>query len=248
MFGRPSDDTGATKPATLDVFSFGNELDAGGTTLQNLPRKGLRFSGLAIDQMFNDKCPRATEDELRRVQDRVSDLTQSTPRPASFVTNMALQLQGLIQGTGDHPPKDRGLLSVITGDFRLSGVGSGADDPWYGLEFRLDMGSPGALAGKAGLASSVALAWSPGGAADSYSYNALVGLKLPGTGGGAKLISIESVMKLSIGGLTLCFNPNEDDPSKSAFVLRLTDIAVEVPRAAQAAAERLDVVLSLRRA
>jgi hypothetical protein len=49
-----------------------------------------------------------------------------------------------------------------------------------------------------------------------------VGIQLPGTGGGAKLISLQSVLKLSIGQIRLGF-----DADKRSFLLQLTDIALK---------------------
>jgi hypothetical protein len=52
-------------------------------------------------------------------------------------------------------------------------------------------------------------------------YAALVGLRLPGTGGGAKLISLQTVLKLSIGQMVLTF-----DRRTNSFLLMLTEIAL----------------------
>ena len=48
-----------------------------------------------------------------------------------------------------------------------------------------------------------------------------VGLKLPGTGTGGKLLSLESVLKLKIGDLTFTRDPD-------AYVLALQQIAISV--------------------
>jgi len=220
--GEPPENT--EKPLIFDVFSFGNDLDSTGK-LEDEPRKGLRFSGLAIDMAFNTLCP--TQRDFSFDATKIAfDVAQSTPRAGSLFVDFALQINGLAIGSGAKPPVDEGYLGIITEGFRLSGVASDPETTWYGLDFRLDMGSPGELAGKAGLSSDLMLAWSPGSAAGSYSYQAQVAIKLPGTGGGAKLISLESVMKLSIGNIQMCFIPNED-PSKSSFLLLLTDIALK---------------------
>lgn len=83
------------------------------------------------------------------------------------------------------------------------------------------MGTPGELAGKIGLTSYLLTAWSPDSSGEG-SYRALVGLELPGTGSGAPLISLETVLKLSIGQVWLTI-----DYTKNSFLLMLTDIALK---------------------
>jgi len=195
----------------FDLFSFGSEPDA------DTARRGLSFSALALRMAFNDASPEARvftfiADEVR------FDLATSTSRTHSLFRQFALQLQGLTSGNKDRPPAALGYLNVIT-DARLTGV-SGADG-WYGIQYRLNMGTPGNLAGKVGLESSILTAWSPKAAAKG-SYAALAGLQLPGTTGGAPLISLQTVLKLSIGSIRLTYDRNQD-----AFLMLLTEIALK---------------------
>ncbi|MEG4595009.1 hypothetical protein QUB00_24850 [Microcoleus sp. F8_C2] len=147
----------------------------------------------------------------------IFDLAASTPRPNSLFTNFALQLEGLATGSNELTPNSAGYITVIT-DFPLSGVGSNL---WYGLRFRLDMGTPGDLAGKVNLTSHLLTAWSPSSSGEN-SYQAMVGIALPGTSGGANLISLQKVLQLSIGQIRLVYA--ED---KKSFLLMLTDIALK---------------------
>lgn len=199
--------TGAGTP--FDLFSFGN--DDG----QDLTRRGLSFSNLGLLMSFQQYDPPPiltfTTDEIR------FDVSTSTPRAKSLFTNFALGLQGLVGGGRDSTPGQAGYLPVVT-DARLTGVDGGA---WQGLRYRLNMGSPGALDSNVGLTSYLVTAWSPD-SAGVGSYKALLGIELPGTGGGAKLISLQNVLKLSIGQLRLTY-----DQDKSSFLLMLTEIALK---------------------
>jgi len=193
----------------FDVFSFGN--DAGADAL----RRGLRFNNLGLLMSFAPATP--TDAGFRFITDDVTfDPSTSTPRPGCLYSNFALTLSGLVQGDGNSPPSAADWLTVAPGAL-FRGVDGG---PWYGLTYRLDMGTPGALAGKAKLTSQLLTAWSTSSVGDG-SYQALIGIQLPGTGGGAKLISLQNVLKLSIGQIHLAY-----DADKSSFLLMLTEIAL----------------------
>jgi len=75
-----------------------------------------------------------------------------------------------------------GLQSTLTKD----DIGSN----WYSLVFDLNMGSIGSLAGGVGLTVGVMAAWKPG------EEGLYIGLKLPGSSGGKKEISIQGVLKI----------------------------------------------------
>ncbi len=62
-------------------------------------------------------------------------------------------------------------------DFRMTGVGNRGS--WYGLIFHLNMGTPGELAGNAGLTADLLAAWSPKPVHIEGSYPAELGLALP---------------------------------------------------------------------
>ncbi len=89
------------------------------------------------------------------------------------------------------------------------------------------MVSPGELAGNVGLNSQLLTAWDPTVNIDKNDPSQqappiLVGIKLPGTGGGAKLISLQTVLKLSLGLLKLTYVTD-----KESFLLMITDIALK---------------------
>lgn len=197
----------------FDLFSFGNSLG------QDYLRQGLSFSNLGLRMSY----PTATPANRTMVFDTSQmrfDMQTSTPRTYSLYKLFALTFEGLISGDVAKTPTDMGYLDLIT-DLRLAGV---ADSPWYGIKYRLDMGTPGQLAGDVGLTSTLLTSWAPGGgdAGGTGSLPATINLALPGTGGGAKLISLQTVLSLSIGMLRLTY-----DTTKNSFLLMMTEIALK---------------------
>ena len=212
VISKENADISAMGRKLLDLFSFGNQFE------KDDPRKGLRYSDLAID-MKND-----SNDKTEFIFDASNiafDPRQSTVRDSSLYQNFALKLDGLVQGNADTTPQSLGYLPVMT-DFPLTGIG----DQWYGLRFRLNMGSPGELAGKVSLTSHLLLAWSSGSSVASDSYSAQIGLKLPGASGGAKLLSLQGVMQLSIGDIRLLQLEGRNNKLGS-FMMVLTEIALK---------------------
>jgi hypothetical protein len=197
----------------FDVFSFGSDFDPQKQKMLDEPRKGLAFAALSVDMVFADD-PVQNKYTFNASNIRF-DLLSSTPRTHSLFINFALGLQRLVSGTKESTPNSSGFAPLIT-DATLTGVESGK---WYGLEYQLNMGTPGNLAGAVGLTSGLLTAWAPKSGPDNYA--AIVGLRLPGTGGGAKLISLQTVLKLSIGQMVLTF-----DRRSNSFLLMLTEIAL----------------------
>ena len=148
----------------------------------------------------------------------------SRARPAAFVPNFPLSLDGLVQGAADQKPDTLGYLQVGLGESTAPLVGLRAD--WHGLAFRLDFGTAGELAAQAGLVATMLLAWSPGSGRTGTTVDAQVSIKLPGAGGGqAKLLSLQGVFKLSIGDIELLVG--ETDSGGQAYLLKLTQIALK---------------------
>lgn len=205
-----------TDEAPFDIFSFGN------LTGQDRNRTGLSFSGLGLTMYAPDSTTKAFAFDAGRM---AFDLAQSTPRPGALYTNFALRPPSIVVGSADADPLQRGYLTVATST-PLMGVGQ--KTPWYGLAFGLDMGSVGALAGSVGLSATTLAAWGPKPAGGSIggAYPARLGLALPGVNPTAKLLSLEGVLRLTIGELSLANTPPQTgDPD--AWVLSMLDIAIK---------------------
>jgi hypothetical protein len=205
-----------TDEAPFDIFSFGN------LTGQDNNRTGLSFSGLGLTMYALDSTTNVFAFDAGRM---AFDLSQSTPRPGALYSSFALRPPSIVVGTADADPMQRGYLTVATST-PLMGVGQ--KTPWYGLAFGLDMGSVGALAGSVGLSSTTLAAWGPkpvGGSIDG-SYPARLGLALPGVNPTAKLLSLEGVLRLTIGELSLANTPPQPG-DEDAWVLSMLDIAIK---------------------
>jgi hypothetical protein len=198
-----------TSQNAFDILSFGSDANT------DQPRKGLSFSAIGIRMKFPPDAPSQRTFEFDSSGIRF-DIATSTPRSGSLYDQFALSLMGMVSGDQDSAPSSSGYADVVTAA-RLTGVAGGK---WYGLRYQLSLGTPGDLAGKVGLNSYLLTAWAPDSQGD---YKAQVGLQLPGTGGGAKLISLQTVLQLSIGQIVLAY-----DQKKNAFLLMMTEIALKV--------------------
>jgi hypothetical protein len=67
----------------------------------------------------------------------------------------------------------------------------------------------------------VLAAWAP----SAQGYNAAVAIKLPGSEGGGKTLTIEGPLKLSIGDLALLYS---NDDENSQYLMRFSDIALSI--------------------
>lgn len=202
------------EPATIDLFSFGSPADG---ALQ--PRAGLAYNTLRLNMEFSQSDP--SDAAIAFDASAVAfNLQTSTPRPGSLFTSLGLELKGLVQGaSADDSPARKGYLDVVT-DARLGGVG----EAWNGLRFRLNLGTPGALAGAVGLNAYLLLAWSPDSAGESYRARAAV--QMPGSNQGAPLISLQTVLSLSYGTIQLLYRPKPTGEGHQ-YMFVLNEIALK---------------------
>ncbi|OUS00807.1 hypothetical protein A9Q86_08615 [Flavobacteriales bacterium 33_180_T64] len=201
-----------------DVFSFGAENgyeDEG-------QGYGLAYANLYIAMDFALDTPTVRTFTFNAL-DVSFDPEKSTSREHSLFPNFALKLNKLVVGTEEKYPGDLGYLPV-----GVEMNSSRLDGDWYGLELEVNMGGPGELTSAAGFDSTMMLAWTPGkqlvnsdGEKDS-SYNAYVGIQLPGTSNDAKLLSIQGVLKIAVGDLFLQYYEDAN-----YFSLRMSDISLK---------------------
>jgi hypothetical protein len=198
-----------------DLLSFGQDP---GNPLYG-PPQGLRFSGLDVSLSSPVDAPNAVTFTFETGR-LALDAGASTARVHSLYKDLALEVDSFIAGAEDKRPIDFGFLPVSVGPKvkALSG-------PWFGIAYKVNMGSPGALVAAAGFTSRILLAWAPTSVPKDPTSAVFVGLQLPGAAPGAKLLSIQGVLKLSIDSLVLrreTMVPNQEP----AFVLRLNNIGL----------------------
>lgn len=199
----------------MDMFSFGSE-----DSVSVTDPKGLAFTNVFI-RMTSSSETNAITSMLFDTKSITFNMPASDARENSLYPNFALDIKGLISGSVDSSPDSKGFLRLQS-DAKITGtVGN-----WYALDCTLNMGSPGALASSAGFVSSMALCWSPSAVSEvegeDPSYKAYLGLKLPGSGSGAKLLSLQGVLKLTIGEMKLSYINDQ-----KAYMMMLYDIALK---------------------
>ncbi|HEU4389294.1 MAG TPA: hypothetical protein VFV34_15935, partial [Blastocatellia bacterium] len=202
----------------FDLFSFGSSWSGG----QPDPGDGLLFSNLFITMSFDLGAPAARTFGFDP-SSVTFDLKESVARPTSLYSNFPITLLGLVRSDDGKSPSDLGYLPVSTKGASLAGL-SGS---WYGLRFQLDMGTLGALAGQAGLIAAPIFAWSAGsGTTSPDSFNAYVGISLPGGAGGqAKLFSLQGILRLSIKDIQWMSGTTQE--GGQAYMMKFTDIGLQ---------------------
>jgi hypothetical protein len=202
----------------FDDFSYGDEVVKDDDIIE---KKGLSFSNLVVDMSFDIKTP--SERTFTFDASHLSfDDSQSEFRDNSLRAKFPMKVRNLIIGTEDKKPEDLGYLpiSIKRSDNEYRRVGVSGE--WYGLDFDLNMGTPGALAEKAGFTAHILLAWQPGSESKSKDYKVYSGIKLPGIGGENDLIGIQGVLKVSVGSIDFIYIEKT-----SAYLLKLHDIALK---------------------
>lgn len=192
----------------LDLFSFGRE--DGATT-----PAGLSFSNLVVGMSFDPtQTPRLPSFAFDASQLGV-DIATSVARNGSLFRHFPLTLAGVTQGLANTKPTDAGYMGVTSplpqADLLF---------PWFSLNFDLNLGSPGALAAKAGFVASLGAAWSP--STQPTERTIFSGLKLPGSSGAKRQIPIEGIFDIGFKSLELIVHPDT-----GTYVLVLYGIGFE---------------------
>jgi hypothetical protein len=172
----------------FDMFSFGSE-----KTPQQSEKEGLYFANLGITMDFTLLANGTTSSQEFAFDAGLAsyDISQSEVRANSLFNRFPLKVTSILQSDGRGSPSDLGFLPIRTPkDFKALRL----TKDWYAINFELNLGSMGALAARAGFSAALLVAWSPA----ETTARAETQIKLPGTGGGKKLLSLQGVLKLSI--------------------------------------------------
>lgn len=240
MFNTLSDNDGGTPPQILsriliwgsmnftvlqssdaiafDIMSFGMP---GGSAPQNATG-GLAFSNLYINMASPVASPNRVT--YRIIEDSIAfDQASSLLRPDSTVSDLAMQPQSFVVATTGTTPANLGFLPAMLS--QPAPPQTAITTQWYGISCLVNMGGPGALASAAGFTSHLLLGWSPQSKRGVKSYAAFVGLQLPGASPGASSFSLQGVLNLTVGNISLSLAPVAGS-SDTAFTLCLGNIAL----------------------
>jgi len=191
----------------FDLFSFGREMGA-------TDPAGLSFANLAIDMSFQSSDP--SQQSFTFDAGQLSfDLAGSYARAESFFNHFPLTLTALNQAKSGTSPTGLGFMSVQSPLNQSS-----LQYPWFSLNFNLNLGTVGALAGEVGFVASFIAAWSP----NSSNYSVFTGLSLPGSNGGKREISLEGVLKLTFNTLEIIV---DNSSGNLAYILIFYNMALK---------------------
>ena len=207
------------KGESFDVLSFGSPAGSAPEALG----AGLAFSNLTIEMRAPAATPTATTFAFD-ASGVAFDLATSTRRPGSLFESLALQLDSFLSAPAGKRPADYGYLPVGS-DLRLDAF----DGAWYAIVYKLTLGTPGALVATAGFESRLVAGWAPRPKTGrgSASYALVTGIQLPGAAPGAKLLSLQGVLKLSIGAIRLLRQEVAGHAGQKAFVLQLRNVGLK---------------------
>lgn len=171
----------------LDAFSFGRaEPDE--------EAAGLAFGNLVIGMSYDSKTD-TTSFEFDATKLSLDVAASAPPRRHSLFRHFPLTVASFTQGAKGTTPDGLGYMGVQTPLTQ-----STLSYPWFSLNYDLDLGSPGALAAEAGFVASLTVAWTPNRGAG---YNVFTGLRLPGSSGANRQISIEGIFDIGFRSLAI---------------------------------------------
>ncbi len=204
-----------TPQKPFDALSFGADSSPDSPPSPTKPNnKFLSFSNLAVKLAFQKSKPEGRTFTFDP-GNLLFDTKRSEVRKDSLYAKFPLKLTGLLYSQGSKKTDDFGYMPVKA---PLSGK---LDDPlWYGLTFDLQLGSLGALAGKAGLVATLLVAWSPGSEGKLF-----IGLKLPGSTGGKREITLQGILKLAFKSIELVVG--KTDSGQVSYLLKLKNIVLK---------------------
>lgn len=194
----------------FDSFSFGNS--AG-----DLPFSGgLAFSDLTIRMSYDlDSEGRSSNRTFELDANNLTvDAAASKARPQSLYSHFPLKFKNFIQGKSGTTPVGLGYLGVAT-----PANESGLMYPWFGLQYELNLGTLGALAGSVGFTATLLVAWSPG-----TGYSIFTGIKIPGASPESLSFSIEGLLGLSIDNIR--FLSERTPQGNSSYTLVFNNLAL----------------------
>ncbi|HEX8216872.1 MAG TPA: hypothetical protein VF577_05350, partial [Allosphingosinicella sp.] len=215
----------------IDPFSWGPHLDSS-TEPPTTTDGSLRFGNLAVDMRFSLADPADNVVFTLNDGDLSFDVANSKARPDSLADRFPVRLKRLL--TTPDPALKSETTTLAGGDPQSLGfvsISAPIDQskltaPWYGLQFAIDLGSLGALAGSQALTLELLVGWSP--AASGATPPVFFGVKLPGADAkfGASL-PLQGILKLGFKSIEfLVDRPGPDKPRR--YTMRFRDFAIQL--------------------
>ncbi|HAS39092.1 MAG TPA: hypothetical protein DCS93_01370 [Microscillaceae bacterium] len=214
----------------FDLMSFGNEIG------QAPNGRGAAFANMYIDLSFPINTP-TTQTFVFDIDQMTFDLGTSYARDLSLYRHFPLQLTGLVYGTREDSPTSQGYLPVVVKELLQREEISRA---WYGLSFKLNMGTLGALASSAGWDTTFVASWNVGGKGVS------AGLKLPGVNPQAPALSLQGVIRVDMGAIVLEDTNSGKNPEENevAYLMTIKNIVLKFLSLSFPADANIDFFLS----
>lgn len=209
---------GESSDEIVSCFSFSGymgfkELDFDVFSYESTAGSGLAFSNLVIQMKFtldhtDDKnylfCPEMMS----------FDSSRSSVREGSLANHFPLTFDTVLCGSRDKALSESGYVIIGTPDIQNTGIGN----DWYGLNFKLDMGTLGELASESGFEAELLVAW--------QKERAAVAIKLPGITEKSKTFSLDGVLKLEIEKIKLVRAVSQE--GKPAYLLMMNQICLRL--------------------
>lgn len=213
--------------ADFDCFSFGD------TTGARPVSGGLAFSRLMIRMDYDLDGDGKSSNRVFAfdAKNLAVDPAASRARPQSLYSHFPVKFKSFIQGKSGTTPVGLGYLGVAT-----PASESGLMYPWFGLQYELNLGTLGSLAGSAGFTATLLFAWSP-----AAGYCMFTGIKIPGVSPQSLSFSVEGLLGLSIDNIRFLSDRTPEGNSSYTLVfnnMALRFLGVKIPRSAY-----LDLVL-----
>ncbi|MBK8968103.1 MAG: hypothetical protein IPM36_15845 [Lewinellaceae bacterium] len=186
----------------------------------------LSMSNLQITMSF--KVHKETATDRSKVTDKAFafksqqmafDLNRSGWRSQSLYEKFPLKFKTFKTVIGDANALSASGYMPVNSPLPTAELG----DIWYGIEYDLNLGSAGALAGSKGLVAGILVAWKP------EAEGLYLGLKLPGSTGGKKEITIQGLLKIVFKSIRFesYSDPKPGIPDNTGYLLKLKNIVLK---------------------
>ncbi|MGY2049696.1 hypothetical protein [Methylobacterium sp. JK268] len=186
----------------------------------DVPVSALAYRGLVVRMTFDMNQPDPKPVFGAFSEDAAFDPAASTPRRDGLANRFpAVPARFLKGGASGQSPKDMGYVPVICEVQQASLSG-----PWYGLEYRLDLGTLGNLGGSAGIPVTLLAAW--GIDPDAEVAPVFLGIKLPGAGASGYELALQGVLRLGFGAVQIDTYPASD--GGVGYLMRLRDFGLHL--------------------